>query len=103
MAAENSEEQRMPRGKPFAKGKSGNPGGRPKVVADVRALAQGHAPAAIKELARLALRAERDETRLKAIELLLDRGYGGPAQAGEPVQSEQVVNVVRVPFARAVR
>jgi hypothetical protein len=43
------------RGRPFKKGESGNPGGRPKVIAELRELARAHAPDAIKELARLAL------------------------------------------------
>jgi hypothetical protein len=34
----------------------GKPGGRPKVVAEVRELARAHCPNAIAELARLALR-----------------------------------------------
>ena len=48
---------------------------------------------------RLVLHAEREETRLKAIELLLDRGYGRPVQSVEAAPPEQEIpNVVRVPL-----
>ena len=35
---------------PFKKGQSGNPGGRPKVVAEVKELARAHTGEAIKTL-----------------------------------------------------
>jgi hypothetical protein len=65
----------------WAKGQSGNPGGRPKVLAELRDLARRHAPAAIKELA---LEAESEAVRVAAIREILDRGYGkaGPLVAG---------------------
>jgi hypothetical protein len=69
------------RGRPFKKGESGNPGGRPKVTAELRALARVHAPDAIKELVRLAIKAKNETARVAAIRELLDRGYGKPAQA----------------------
>jgi Family of unknown function (DUF5681) len=47
-----------PVGRPFVKGQSGNPGGRPRIVGELRDLARAHAPAAIQELARLALKAK---------------------------------------------
>ena len=37
-------------GKPFQKGKSGNPGGRPKVVAEVKELARAHTGKAVETL-----------------------------------------------------
>ena len=37
-------------GKPFKKGQSGNPGGRPKVVAEVKELARAHTGEAIETL-----------------------------------------------------
>lgn len=51
-----------------------------KATADVRALAQVHAPAAIVELARLAVAAESEQARVAAIKELLDRGYGKSTQ-----------------------
>ena len=37
-------------GKPFKKGQSGNPGGRPKVIAEVKELARAHTGEAIETL-----------------------------------------------------
>ena len=73
------------RGRPFQIGQSGNPGGRPKVLQEVRELARARCPAAIEELARLALNSKSERLRLAAICELLDRGYGKavPATEGE--------------------
>jgi hypothetical protein len=67
----------------FRKGVSGNPGGRPKVLGDLQELARMHAPSAIVELARLALRAKSETARIAAIRELLDRGYGRARQSVE--------------------
>jgi hypothetical protein len=67
----------------FRKGQSGNPGGRPKVLGEVQELAREHAPKAIVELSRLALKARSETARIAAIRELLDRGYGRPRQAME--------------------
>ena len=51
---ENTEEQPMPgKGRPFPKGVSGNPGGRPKVLGDVQDLARERSPEAINTLAAI--------------------------------------------------
>jgi hypothetical protein len=65
-----------PRGRPFEKGQSGNPGGRPRIIADVRNLARQYLPAAIDELARLGLKAKSEAVRITAIRELIDRGFG---------------------------
>jgi hypothetical protein len=56
----------------WKKGQSGNPGGRPKVLAELRDLARRHAPVAIAELARLSTKAKSETARVAAIRELLD-------------------------------
>jgi hypothetical protein len=69
------------RGRPFEKGRSGNPGGRPKVAGELRELAREHTRKAINELARLGVKARSESVRVAAIRELLDRGYGKPTQS----------------------
>jgi hypothetical protein len=69
------------RGRPLEKGRSGNPGGRPKVVGEIRELAREHTRKAINELARLAVKGRSESVRVAAIRELLDRGYGKPTQS----------------------
>src|SRR5215475_12262961 len=80
---ENTQEQpKMPgKGRPFQKGVSGNPGGRPKVLGDVQELARQKSPEAINTLSNIM----HDEkappaARVAAANALLDRGYGKPTQ-----------------------
>ena len=60
------------RGRPFEPGRSGNPGGRPKLCFEVRELARAHAAEAIEELARLAVHAKSETARIAAIREVLD-------------------------------
>ena len=52
--------------------------GAPPVIGELRELARAHAPEAIKELARLAVKAKSELARISAIRELLDRGFGKP-------------------------
>jgi hypothetical protein len=52
-------------------------------MAELSALARAHAPDAIKELARLAIKAKSEAVRVAAIRELLDRGYGKAQQIVE--------------------
>ena len=75
---------------PFEKGKSGNPGGRPKVVGEVQALA--------RELTTEAVETLRDIMRDKkaphaargfAANSILDRCYGRPSQTISSVSRDK--------------
>ena len=68
-------------GKPFKKGQSGNPGGRPKVVAEVKELARAHTGEAIQTLVSIMSNPKSaPAARVSAANALLDRGYGKPPQ-----------------------
>jgi hypothetical protein len=104
MTTKSSKSSR-PRGRPFQKGVSGNPGGRPAkpieqraIEIDVRRYAKGFGREMVDKLVELArgkLNIGEDNqgnakyvpvapaTQLTAAEALLDRGYGRPAQAIE--------------------
>ena len=70
-------------GKPFQPGKSGNPGGKPKGMIEYRDLCREWGPAIIAEMARIALKGKTETVRVRAGEILLDRGFGRPASVIE--------------------
>lgn len=70
-----------PQGRLFAPGQSGNPGGRPRIPDDVKALARGYTRAAILTLATVM---ESDDApaaaRVSAASTILDRAWGKAPQ-----------------------
>jgi hypothetical protein len=109
----------LPRGRPFAKGQSGNPGGRPikpktieqrKLEHDVRMFARERGAEAIDKLVAIMRGVVRVEIDRKPVEMLvppmaqlaaanalLDRGYGRPHQSvemtgkvGDPIEHHEV-------------
>jgi hypothetical protein len=66
-------------GRPFAKGQSGNAGGRPKELRDVIEQARSHATDAIKTLvAAMNSDSAPWAARITAANATLDRGWGKP-------------------------
>jgi Family of unknown function (DUF5681) len=63
----------------FAKGTSGNPGGRPKLPEELKAGLQALSDEAVKVLHN-SLQSDDERVRILAAVQILDRGYGKPAQ-----------------------
>jgi hypothetical protein len=85
-------------GTPWPKGKSGNPGGRPKAVAAVRELARQWTEVAIRTLADVCQHGEKEAARVAAAEALLNRAWGRPEQAVqlEGPNGEQIIPVIQI-------
>jgi hypothetical protein len=75
----------------FQPGQSGNPGGRPKAEAKVKALAQQHTEAAINALVESLA---DPKARVAAATALLDRAWGKPAQAIAGADGEGPAEVI---------
>jgi hypothetical protein len=71
----------------FQPGQSGNPGGRPKEIAEVRELAREHTVEAIAKLAEW-MRSDNPKASVSASNALLERAWGKPAQAIAGVDGE---------------
>lgn len=66
----------------FQKGQSGNPGGRPAVVRELRDLARAHTAEALQTLVEvMSDPGTSPAARVAAACALLDRGFGKPAQS----------------------
>jgi hypothetical protein len=86
----------------FQPGQSGNPSGRPKEAAEVKALARSHSKAAVEKLVDLMRSSADERTIIAACNSILDRGLGKPAQAitggdedDAPLRVEGVLKLVK--------
>src|SRR5262249_19519394 len=93
---ENSGKQRTS-GRPFRKGQSGNPGGRPKTtgLAEEIRHRRGHSAEALIDLTMMMAKSQKvpARTRLAAIELLLAYGWGRPVAPATEVSQNKTTAV----------
>lgn len=89
--SEKAAAKRRPLGRPFEPGKSGNPSGRPKVAHELASAFQAHGLEALEVLlAVMRNRKARGQDRIRAAEVILERGFGKALQPiggpeGEPL------------------
>ena len=89
--------KKMPIGKRFEKGKSGNPRGRPMMDINVRDIARGYTQEAIDTLISIMGDAgQQGSSRVRAAEVVLDRAWGKALATmevtgaeGGPIQLEE--------------
>ena len=81
----------------FQRGRSGNPGGRPKLPADIREAFKAKAPQALEVLTRC-LQSDDDRIAMMAAQAILDRGYGRPTQSIDAnIYDDPVRYIVELP------
>lgn len=83
-------------GRPFEKGKSGNPSGRPKVPDDIKDMLKAATPDACRLLCNTINDPDAKlDLRVRCSEIVLDRVYGKPQQAVE-VDAHNIPQVIFV-------
>jgi hypothetical protein len=84
----------------FSRGKSGNPGGRPKEIGHVKELAREYTVAAVKTLAEIMGNSEEPAAaRARAAEALLNRAWGTPESTANvnlsnEMTTEQLIQII---------
>lgn len=79
MTTDNS--KKTVKGKPFKPGQSGNPGGRPKTLQEVKDAFRLHTVTALNTLVSIVEHSEKDSDRVRAAECILNRAWGTPEQS----------------------
>ena len=84
----------------FKPGVSGNPGGRPKVIGEVRDLAREHTVTAIDTLVSIMCNENvAAAARITAAQAILDRGYGKPSQSMRIEEQRPMAVISREPLS----
>ena len=81
-SSETTAKKKRGPGKPFAKGQSGNPSGRPKANPEVKEILKAASPDAARKLVGL-LESRTEKIALAAATEILDRTMGRPETTGK--------------------
>ena len=84
----------------FKKGKSGNPGGRPKKSKIAKSMAEQHLDKALRKIAKL-IDSKDERVALAAANAILDRAIGRPARQVVATQDDQHIGSAPTSVVRA--
>lgn len=84
-------DRRLANLRPFKKGQSGNPSGRPKKLVTVSQLAEDSSEKALKKLIAL-MDSDKDAVALAAAQAILDRAMGKPKQSLDVTKKKDVAD-----------
>jgi hypothetical protein len=99
MADQTSKKRGRPPKKPFEVGNPGGPG-RPKTDPEIKAMFKAATPEAAEYLIGLIRNAKsRPADRIRACEIIFDRGYGKPAQEVQ-ITGDRTFNIVFDPILK---
>jgi hypothetical protein len=73
----------------FLKGKSGNPGGRPKQSIRLSELCRQHTDKAIETILDILNNGDTSSARLQAAKIVLERGYGKTPESKQTIETEE--------------
>lgn len=91
-------EQQKRIGRPFEAGKSGNPGGRPVVVREIKAMAREKAPKAFAKVVAL-LDSDDERVAFVAAQEILNRAYGKPTQYVDVTERRDITDLTDAELA----
>lgn len=80
VSSKKTARRRKPPGRPWKKGQSGNPSGRPRMDAELRDAAREYTQDALNVLVK-GLKNNSAAVKIKCAQELLDRGWGKPRQS----------------------